>query len=190
MIGVSEIPCCADNYPRCPAVQHRNQESRRRNHLVTRRPSCWNPDRLSEFVPKAKSFPDLMRLLGVSTDNGGTRESIKRWIQIKSLDTSHFEKVGDSTRFQSPFDDEQVFVSDTSHSSVAMERYRKSTPNMCENCGNDGTWMGLSLSLEIHHKDGNRRNNLRSNLMKLCPNCHSQTYNFKGRKNRKAVNGQ
>lgn len=29
------------------------------------------------------------------------------------------------------------------------------------------------LSLEMHHKDGNQRNSLLSNLELLCPNCHS-----------------
>jgi len=30
------------------------------------------------------------------------------------------------------------------------------------------------LSLELHHKDGNRSNSLKSNLVLLCPNCHGK----------------
>lgn len=43
----------------------------------------------------------------------------------------------------------------------------------CERCG-VSTW-GVEnkvLSLELHHKDGNHRNSLLSNLELLCPNCH------------------
>ena len=38
--------------------------------------------------------------------------------------------------------------------------------------------------LEIHHIDGNRKNNNRDNLVALCPNCHRQTENW-GNKSRK-----
>ncbi|HEY5462347.1 MAG TPA: HNH endonuclease signature motif containing protein [Hanamia sp.] len=55
--------------------------------------------------------------------------------------------------------------------------------DICENCGiND--WRRKPLSMELHHKDGNRTNNLLSNLVFLCPNCHSQTGTFRS-KNRK-----
>ena len=47
------------------------------------------------------------------------------------------------------------------------------------NCCKNKNWMDKPLVLEIHHKDGNRYNNDRSNLECLCPNCHSQTKNWK-----------
>lgn len=42
----------------------------------------------------------------------------------------------------------------------------------CELCGIN-SWQGVQLILELHHKDGNHYNNDLSNLMILCPNCHS-----------------
>lgn len=47
----------------------------------------------------------------------------------------------------------------------------------CEVCGLT-EWNGKSISLELHHMDGDRRNNELSNLQILCPNCHSQTTNY------------
>ena len=38
--------------------------------------------------------------------------------------------------------------------------------------------------MEIHHMDGNPKNNKRENLAALCPNCHRQTENW-GWKNTK-----
>jgi 5-methylcytosine-specific restriction endonuclease McrA len=40
-------------------------------------------------------------------------------------------------------------------------------------------WMGLRITLELDHIDGNRQNNDRKNLRCLCPNCHSITTTWK-----------
>jgi hypothetical protein len=48
----------------------------------------------------------------------------------------------------------------------------------CSHCGLD-EWMGLRITLELDHIDGDRYNNVRSNLRCLCPNCHSITDTWK-----------
>lgn len=50
--------------------------------------------------------------------------------------------------------------------------------NKCECCG-ISTWNDKPIILELHHIDGNSHNHLLSNLQLLCPNCHSQTDNFR-----------
>jgi 5-methylcytosine-specific restriction endonuclease McrA len=44
----------------------------------------------------------------------------------------------------------------------------------CEQCGLTD-WRNRPLSLELHHVNGDGRDNRLENLMLLCPNCHSQT---------------
>lgn len=51
----------------------------------------------------------------------------------------------------------------------------------CECCGLT-EWLGQPIIFELHHKDGNHYNNDFDNLELLCPNCHSQTEYFRGRK--------
>lgn len=51
----------------------------------------------------------------------------------------------------------------------------------CQKCGNDGNWQNEQLTLQLHHIDGDKTNNELSNLIFLCPNCHSQTDNFAGK---------
>lgn len=50
----------------------------------------------------------------------------------------------------------------------------------CERCGLT-QWQGVSIPLELHHKNGNKRNNELSNLEILCPNCHALTETYRGK---------
>lgn len=52
----------------------------------------------------------------------------------------------------------------------------------CADCSLS-TWRGEKLILEIEHIDGDRFNNERQNLKAICPNCHSLTTTWRGRKN-------
>lgn len=58
----------------------------------------------------------------------------------------------------------------------------------CEEC-HIKDWNNKEIRLHVHHIDGNPRNNDRSNLQILCPNCHSQTENWcaKNVKNTKTI---
>ena len=50
----------------------------------------------------------------------------------------------------------------------------------CEIC-KISHWMGKEIALEIHHVDGNNKNNDQSNLQVLCLNCHGQTHNYRAK---------
>ena len=52
----------------------------------------------------------------------------------------------------------------------------------CEECGIQNEWNGKSIVLELDHMNGDNKDNRLENLKILCPNCHSQTPTFRGRK--------
>jgi len=55
----------------------------------------------------------------------------------------------------------------------------KKSEGKCGICKNS-TWLGEPIPLEIHHKDGNWKNNKPENLDIICPNCHAmETKNHK-----------
>lgn len=54
----------------------------------------------------------------------------------------------------------------------------------CECCGYS-QWMGKPISLQLHHKDGNRNNNTLENFQLLCPNCHAMTDSYRGKNSAK-----
>lgn len=51
----------------------------------------------------------------------------------------------------------------------------------CAECGISTIWNNKKIVLELDHKNGIRNDHQLTNLQFLCPNCHSQTTNFKGR---------
>jgi 5-methylcytosine-specific restriction endonuclease McrA len=57
--------------------------------------------------------------------------------------------------------------------------------NRCAKCGLT-EWQGAPIPLELHHVNGDGRDNRLENLTILCPNCHAQTGSWGGR-NRKEV---
>jgi 5-methylcytosine-specific restriction endonuclease McrA len=59
-------------------------------------------------------------------------------------------------------------------------RVIKEQDQKCFRCENH-LWLEKKIILELHHKDGNNQNNIRSNLEALCPNCHSMTDTWRGR---------
>lgn len=71
-----------------------------------------------------------------------------------------------------------------------LEKYN----NSCQCCGwNKENPFTHKVPLEVHHIDGNYKNNSEENLQLLCPNCHSLTETYKaankhGRKERKKYN--
>lgn len=50
----------------------------------------------------------------------------------------------------------------------------------CESCGLT-TWLGNPIPLEVHHKDGDKHNNVIENFELLCPNCHAFTDSYRGK---------
>ncbi len=51
---------------------------------------------------------------------------------------------------------------------LTLEEYRNLTKS-CISCG-------FSKIVELHHLDGNKKNNEHSNLIPLCPNCHKMIH--------------
>jgi len=81
---------------------------------------------------------------------------------------------------------DKLMVSDWNSLSPYTKRYRLilEQRGACNKCGITH-WNGEPITLEYEHKDGDRTNNLRSNVEGLCPNCHSQTLTWRGKKNGK-----
>jgi len=63
-----------------------------------------------------------------------------------------------------------------SHKKVLIEE----RGHKCECCKLE-TWLNDSIPLELEHRDGDNKNNVKDNLLLLCPNCHAKTTFYRGR---------
>jgi hypothetical protein len=73
---------------------------------------------------------------------------------------------------------------------LKYERLRKRVfleqNNKCKHCGIN-EWNNKPIILELDHIDGDNSNNIRNNLVGICPNCHSQTDTWRGRNKKNRV---
>ena len=137
---------------------------------------------LQEIVRSSISFREVQTKLGYSSKSGSISERLKTVFNEKQIDYSHFKgRAWNKKEVEiSEINDFGVLGKTSIRNILLQER-----PYQCECCG-ISDWMGKSLTLEVHHKDGNSNNNVRTNLILLCPNCHSQTDNWR-HKNVKAT---
>lgn len=95
----------------------------------------------------------------------------------RGLKTGH-KKTGKATSF----DKDKIFCINSPVSRKCLKRcYLKFRDNKCDNCGLVGYWNGQPITLQIHHINGVHNDNRLDNLQLLCPNCHSQTENYRGK---------
>ncbi len=64
---------------------------------------------------------------------------------------------------------------------VSYDVLRKYLSRIKKTCGHK-IWNAKPLVLKMHHLDGDNKNNRLSNVELQCPNCHSQTFNFRKKK--------
>jgi len=67
------------------------------------------------------------------------------------------------------------------HSWDTLRKYHFIIQNhTCEVC-TTSKWNGQKIPLELHHINGDLSDNTDENLQVVCPNCHAQTHNFRGK---------
>ena len=128
-------------------------------------------------VAKSISIRNVARELGMNPDN---IKPIKRCIIKYGISTSHFTgKLWNKGR--TLLKEEDIACKKRRNKQIKSFLFKSGRKEYkCDKCG-ISKWFGEDIKLEIHHIDGDKNNNLIDNLQILCPNCHSQTDNFRGR---------
>lgn len=137
----------------------------------------FSKDDLQKIVEQSVSFREVANKCGYSTAGGGSITSIKEMISYYNFDVSHFLGQGWN---KDNFDYSRFKNGRSIKVASALKALTNLRGHKCEKCLNE-VWNEMKIPLEIHHKDGNNLNNELDNLQLLCPNCHAQTENWRGK---------
>lgn len=142
---------------------------------------------LEKAVRTSTSLAGVLSKLGIVIA-GGNYKTIKDKISKLNLDTSHFlgmkSNKGSKHNHTHHKPLNLILVNGCNYSSTALrERLIKEgyKERKCEGCLN-AFWNSQPIALELHHINGINLDNRLENLQILCPNCHAQTPNYRGRK--------
>lgn len=141
---------------------------------------------LREAVAVSRSIKEVVRRLGINPV-GGNHAHISRRIRALGIDTSHFT-VRHRRGPQRP-PNELLTVHEPGRGRIPGTRLRggllaAGRVERCALCGTGPEWNAKPLRLEVDHVNGIWWDNRPDNLRLLCPNCHSVTDTYRGRRRR------
>jgi HNH endonuclease len=163
---------------------------------MVKRSKLWfmEIDGLRRIVAQSMSFADAMRRLGYKTMCQSQIDVMKRVFMERGISTDHFmtrrQLISHHANLKASHEVDRWLADEPGFNPVVsgwqMELrapIRKwllhRAGNKCQLCG----WGQVNIftgktPLQIHHVDGDAKNNRPNNLQVVCPNCHSLTENF------------
>jgi hypothetical protein len=142
---------------------------------------------LREAVASSTSVRQVLLRLNLA-GAGGNYAGIAARIQDLGIETSHFKGQGWRKGSDNPVVPArplaEVLREGTCVQSYKLKR-RLLTAGLksrrCESC-RKVRWLGHPIPLELHHINGDQKDNRLDNLRLVCPNCHALTSNYRGKK--------
>lgn len=127
-------------------------------------------------VSSTETYVEAAKILGCS------RTTVSSLCKKHGISTGHMRRA----RGRTP-SDEHIFSKSEKRRNATVKSYilkNSLLPYVCA-CGQLPFWNNKPLTLHLEHLDGDGTNNVRENLLFLCPNCHAQTDTYCGKSKKK-----
>lgn len=140
---------------------------------------------LKNIVSNSTTYSDVMRALGYTNNRGNSYSGLRDYIKSKGIDVSHFKGKAHGNQYNAVYRLDDMLTENSSYTNLTRLKLRVLKAGLleykCQECG-ISEWNRKPIILQLHHINGDNRDNRLENLMLLCPNCHSQTANYSGKK--------
>lgn len=152
----------------------------------------YNEQQLKEAAKTSYSYRQVLIKLGVKPA-GGNYDVLRKAVKYFDVDISHFRGQGwnkgktftPKRNINDYLGNKFPIQSNKLRIRLIKEGYFEHQCSICKLT----IWNEKLIPLELDHINGNNKDNSLSNLRLLCPNCHAQTDNYRGKnigKNTKA----
>ena len=141
---------------------------------------------LEKLVSESSSLSEVLKKQGKSI-SGSSFKILKNNLDNYDIKYHFLNKKGSKYIFRNkPLTDILIENSNYSSSDLKKRLIKEGLKNdICEICGQSNVWNNNTLTLQLHHIDGNHNNNCLTNLSIICPNCHTQMTSYLSKKNKK-----
>lgn len=141
-------------------------------------------EELQKLFNESISFNEVMRKLGYSANRGKSYIGLKKYVQENNINFEHFKGKAHGTANTAKYELNDILVRDSKYCNQTSLKKRILRNNLLEYkcyCCGITEWLNKPIVLQLHHINGNNRDNRIENLQLLYPNCHSQTDSFCGK---------
>ena len=131
----------------------------------------YTKETLEEVVRSSTNYREVL-LKFERNQSMSTYKTLKRWLGIWEIDTSHFTR----TIKVKPHSRDSFFIinSPVSRHAVKKRIIKENLINYrCQICKSNDEWLGKKISLILDHINGINNDNRLENLRFLCPNCNA-----------------
>jgi hypothetical protein len=153
-------------------------------------------DEFQRLLDKSHSISELLRSLNLN-DRSGNHRTVLRRLEEEIFNLNKFRenrRLDDALRGKRvgalraiPL--ASILVQNSTYPTSKLKHrllQERVLENRCNICGLFPTWNEKPLSLQLDHINGVSNDNRLENLQIVCPNCHSQTETYAGKRLRKA----